>query len=122
VALLPGRESWHGDMLRRTRGASTTAACRGGQLPDARGLRVNRGFLVVVGMVGFTGEKNVGSVITARRQRHAGGGPAVSMATTLSCVYIRLAYYRRRTGEDWWEYASQMTVCSDVATIKTLIK
>lgn len=25
---------------------------------------------------------------------------------------IRLAYYRRRCGEDGWEYASQMTVCT----------
>src|ERR1700730_12634818 len=33
---------------------------------------------------------------------------------------IRLAYYRRRLGEDWWELASQTTVCSDPATIKRL--
>jgi len=33
---------------------------------------------------------------------------------------IRLAYYRRRCGEDFWEYASQMTVNADQATIKAL--
>jgi len=33
---------------------------------------------------------------------------------------IRLAYYRRRVGEDYWELASQTTVCSDPATIKKL--
>jgi hypothetical protein len=33
---------------------------------------------------------------------------------------IRLAYYRRRLGEGWWELASQTTVCSDTATIKRL--
>jgi hypothetical protein len=35
---------------------------------------------------------------------------------------IRLAYYRRRAGEDWWEYASQMTVNSDWRTIKALLE
>ena|SRR5262245_12371462 len=35
---------------------------------------------------------------------------------------IRLAYYRRRAGEDDWEYASQMTVSSDPQTIKTLLE
>ncbi len=35
---------------------------------------------------------------------------------------IRLAYYRRRVGEDWWEFASQMTVSSDWRTIKALIE
>lgn len=35
---------------------------------------------------------------------------------------IRLAYYRRRAGEDHWKYASQMTVCSDWQTIKALIE
>lgn len=35
---------------------------------------------------------------------------------------IRLAYYRRRAGEDHWEYASQMTVSSDPQTIKTLLE
>lgn len=35
---------------------------------------------------------------------------------------IRLAYYRRRCGEDWWEYASQMTVNSDCQTIKQLLE
>ena len=35
---------------------------------------------------------------------------------------IRLAYYRRRAGEDWWEFASQMTVNSDWRTIKTLLE
>lgn len=33
---------------------------------------------------------------------------------------IRLAYFRRRCGEDHWEFASQMTVNSDVETIKAL--
>ena len=33
---------------------------------------------------------------------------------------IRLAYYRRRAGEDHWEYASQMTVSSDPETMKML--
>jgi hypothetical protein len=35
---------------------------------------------------------------------------------------IRLAYYRRRTGENHWEFASQMTVNSDPATIKLLLE
>ncbi len=35
---------------------------------------------------------------------------------------IRLAYYRRRPGEDWWEYASQTTVNSDWQTVKTLFE
>jgi hypothetical protein len=35
---------------------------------------------------------------------------------------IRLAYYRRRAGEDHWEYASQTTVNSDVRTIKVLLE
>jgi hypothetical protein len=35
---------------------------------------------------------------------------------------IRLAYYRRRAGENCWEYASQMTVDSDWRTIKTLLE
>ncbi len=35
---------------------------------------------------------------------------------------IRLAYYRRRAGEDWWEFASQMTVNSDWRTIKALLE
>lgn len=35
---------------------------------------------------------------------------------------IRLAYYRRRAGEDHWEYASQMTVDADPETIKTLLE
>jgi hypothetical protein len=33
---------------------------------------------------------------------------------------IRLAYYRRRVGEDWWELASQTTVCSDPETVRKL--
>lgn len=33
---------------------------------------------------------------------------------------IRLAYYRRRCGEDWWEFAGQTTVSSDWQTIKAL--
>jgi hypothetical protein len=35
---------------------------------------------------------------------------------------IRLAYYRRRCGEDWWEFASQTTVNSDWKTIKALFE
>jgi hypothetical protein len=35
---------------------------------------------------------------------------------------IRLAYYRRRAGEDFWEYASQTTVDSDWKTITALFK
>ena len=35
---------------------------------------------------------------------------------------IRLAYYRRRCGENGWEYASQMTVNSDWSTIKKLLE
>jgi len=35
---------------------------------------------------------------------------------------IRLAYYRRRAGEDWWEFAAQMTVNSDWRTIKALLE
>ncbi len=35
---------------------------------------------------------------------------------------IRLAYYRRRCGEDWWEYASQMTVTSECGEIKKLLE
>lgn len=34
---------------------------------------------------------------------------------------IRLAYYRRRAGEDWWEFASQTTVNSGWRTIKLLL-
>ena len=33
---------------------------------------------------------------------------------------IRLAYYRRRCGEDHWEFASQMTVCAEPETIRQL--
>lgn len=33
---------------------------------------------------------------------------------------IRLAYYRRRCGEDFWEYASQMTVTAEPTIVKTL--
>lgn len=35
---------------------------------------------------------------------------------------IRLAYYRRRAGEDHWEYASQMTVNADPSTVRTLLQ
>jgi hypothetical protein len=35
---------------------------------------------------------------------------------------VRLAYYRRRCGEDWWEYASQMTVTAECDTVKTLLE
>jgi hypothetical protein len=35
---------------------------------------------------------------------------------------IRLAYYRRRAGQDWWEFASQMTVSGDWQTIKALLE
>lgn len=34
---------------------------------------------------------------------------------------IRLGYYRRRAGENWWEFAGQTTVVSDWKTIKTLL-
>ena len=33
---------------------------------------------------------------------------------------IRLIYYRRRINEDWWEFASQMTVTADPPTMKRL--
>jgi len=35
---------------------------------------------------------------------------------------IRLAYYRRRAGEDYWTFASQTTVNSDWKTIKALLE
>jgi hypothetical protein len=35
---------------------------------------------------------------------------------------IRLAYYRRRCGEDFWTFASQMTATSDADTIKKLLE
>ena len=35
---------------------------------------------------------------------------------------IRLAYYRRRCGEDHWEYASQMTVDAYWPTLKRLVQ
>lgn len=35
---------------------------------------------------------------------------------------IRLAYYRRRAGENYWEFASQMTVSSDWRTIQLLLR
>ena len=35
---------------------------------------------------------------------------------------IRLAYYRRPAGEEWWKFASQTTVSSDWKTIKTLME
>lgn len=35
---------------------------------------------------------------------------------------IRLAYYRRRAGEDYWEYASQMTVNGEPAVMKNLLE
>jgi hypothetical protein len=35
---------------------------------------------------------------------------------------IRPAYYRRRAGEDHWEYASQMTVSGYWETMKALIE
>jgi len=41
---------------------------------------------------------------------------------TDSSYSIRLAYYRRRAGQDWWEFASQMTVNSDWRTIKALLE
>jgi hypothetical protein len=34
---------------------------------------------------------------------------------------VRLAYYRRRAGENWWEFASQMTVNTDPRTVKRLL-
>jgi hypothetical protein len=33
---------------------------------------------------------------------------------------IRLGYYRRRCGEDWWEFAGQTTVSAEWQTIKVL--
>ena len=33
---------------------------------------------------------------------------------------IRLGYYRRRCGEDWWEFAGQTTVSSDWQAIRAL--
>jgi hypothetical protein len=35
---------------------------------------------------------------------------------------IRLAYYRRRAGENCWEYGAQMTVSSDWLIIKALLE
>jgi hypothetical protein len=35
---------------------------------------------------------------------------------------IRLAYYRRPFGKNWWEYASQTTITASCKTIKTLLK
>jgi len=35
---------------------------------------------------------------------------------------IRLAYYRRRPGEDHWEFASQTTVTTDWKTMKSLME
>jgi hypothetical protein len=35
---------------------------------------------------------------------------------------VRLAYYRRRAGQDHWEYASQMTVNAEPAIIKSLLE
>ncbi len=35
---------------------------------------------------------------------------------------IRLAYYRRRAGEERWQYASQMTVDTGWKTIKALLQ
>ena len=35
---------------------------------------------------------------------------------------IRLAYYRRRCGDDCWEYASQMTVNAEWQIIKPLLE
>jgi len=34
---------------------------------------------------------------------------------------IRLGYYRRRCGEDWWEFGSQTTVSAKPEAIKTLL-
>lgn len=35
---------------------------------------------------------------------------------------IRLGYYRRRAGEDWWEFAGQTTLCADWHSIKALME
>ncbi len=35
---------------------------------------------------------------------------------------IRMVYFRRRCGEDWWEYASQHTVSAEPADIKALLE
>jgi hypothetical protein len=37
-------------------------------------------------------------------------------------ITSRLAYYRRRCGEDFWEYASQMTVNAEWKTIKAFLE
>jgi hypothetical protein len=34
---------------------------------------------------------------------------------------IRLGYYRRRAGEDWWEFSGQWTICADWRIIKSLM-
>ena len=34
---------------------------------------------------------------------------------------IRLAYYRRRVGENYWEFAGQTTITSEPSTIKKLL-
>jgi hypothetical protein len=34
---------------------------------------------------------------------------------------VRLAYYRRRCGEDIWRFGSQTTVCSDPPTVYALL-
>jgi hypothetical protein len=39
-----------------------------------------------------------------------------------SLRYIRLAYFRRRAGEKHWEFASQMSIASDVKTMQALLK
>ncbi len=35
---------------------------------------------------------------------------------------VRLAYFRRRWGKDWWEYASQATVNMEWPTAKALMR
>lgn len=35
---------------------------------------------------------------------------------------IRLAYYRRRCGENWWEFAGQTTATSDCKTIEQWLR
>ena len=34
---------------------------------------------------------------------------------------IRIGYYRRRAGEDFWEFAGQMTICARWQTIMRLV-
>jgi hypothetical protein len=35
---------------------------------------------------------------------------------------VRFVYFRRRAGEDWWEYAAQTTVTADLETTRALLE